>query len=205
MSYYIIIRGPLGCGKSTICKELSKRLDAKVFSVDKVLKEKDLENDWEVGYISQKNFKKANRIMMPDAKKCLEKGKIIIFDGNFYWKSQIEDLTSSLKYPQYVFTLKVPITTCIERDKNRHKPHGEDAAKAVFLKSTEFDHGIVIDVNKSLKDCVDEILSHLPKRLMRNWQDSKDKKQRLLSRPVSIFSSIKTRREHLLPSCGILV
>ena len=163
MSFYVIIRGPLGCGKSTISERLSKILNAKYFAVDKVLEEHDLENDWEAGYISQKSFKKANEIIAPQAQKILDSGKTVVFDGNFYWKSQVEDLISRLDFPHYVFTLKASLEVCIERDKNRNKIHGEDAARAVFKKSTEFEYGTVIDINKPLKKCINEILSHLPK------------------------------------------
>jgi len=163
MNFYVIIRGPLGCGKSTISERLSKILNAKYFAVDKVLEEHDLENDWEAGYISQKSFKKANEIIAPQAQKILDSGKTVVFDGNFYWKSQVEDLISRLDFPHYVFTLKASLEVCIERDKNRNKIHGEDAARAVFKKSTEFEYGTVIDINKPLKKCINEILSHLPK------------------------------------------
>jgi predicted kinase len=163
MRFYVIIRGPLGCGKSTISERLSKILNAKHFAVDRVLEEHDLENDWEAGYISQKSFKKANEIIAPQAQKILDSGKPVVFDGNFYWKSQVEDLISRLDFPHYVFTLKAPLEVCIERDKNRNKTHGEDAARAVFKKSTEFDIGTVIDINKPLKECIADILSQLPK------------------------------------------
>jgi tRNA uridine 5-carbamoylmethylation protein Kti12 len=163
MSYYIIIRGPLGCGKSTICKALSKQLDAKVFSVDKVLAENNLEEDKEDGYISQKSFKTANKIIVPKAQKSLDAKTPVIIEGNFYWKSQIKDLESSINFPHYIFTLKAPLSICIERDQNRSKPHGKIAAEVVYNKSTEFEYGIVVDVEKSLDDCVKEIRSHLPK------------------------------------------
>jgi len=163
MSFYVIIRGPLGCGKSTISERLSKILNAKYFAVDRVLEEHNLEDEWEAGYISQKSFKRANEIITPQAQKILNSGKPVVFDGNFYWKSQVEDLISRLDFPHYVFTLKAPLEVCIERDKNRSKTHGEDAARAVFKKSTEFEYGTVIDINKPLKKCIDEILSHLPK------------------------------------------
>ena len=42
MSYYIIIRGPLGCGKSTISSLLAKKLDAEHISVDIILEENNL-------------------------------------------------------------------------------------------------------------------------------------------------------------------
>ena len=38
MEYYIIIRGPLGCGKSTISKALAKRLKAEHFAVDRIFR-----------------------------------------------------------------------------------------------------------------------------------------------------------------------
>jgi len=163
MSFYVIIRGPLGCGKSTISERLSKILNATHLLVDRVLEEHDLEKDWEAGYISQKSFKRANEIIAPQAQKILDSGRPVVFDGNFYWKSQVEDLISKLDFPHYVFTLKAPLEVCIERDKNRNKTHGEDAARAVFKKSTEFEYGTIIDINKPLKKCIDEIFSYLPK------------------------------------------
>lgn len=163
MTYYIIIRGPLGCGKSTISEKLSKLLPAKYFAVDRVLEEHGLEDEWEADYISQKSFQKANEIITPPAQKILTSGQPVIFDGNFYWQSQIEDLISRLDFPHYVFTLKAPLEVCIERDKNRPKTHGEDAARAVFKKSTEFDYGIIINITKPLNECIDEIISYLPK------------------------------------------
>ena len=39
MSYYIIIRGALGIGKSTIARKLSRILNAGYISIDKVLEE----------------------------------------------------------------------------------------------------------------------------------------------------------------------
>ena len=108
MSYCIIIRGPLGCGKSTIAKKLSKILKAKYFAVDKILDNHDLTKEQEAGFISQKSFIKANEIIARKAKLSLDNGKPVVFDGNFYWKSQIEDLISRLDFPHYVFTLKAP-------------------------------------------------------------------------------------------------
>jgi shikimate kinase len=153
LGYYLIIRGPLGCGKSTIAKALAKELNAEHISVDRVLDEHNLTKDLEEGYISQKSFIKVNEITVPKAKHILENGKPIIFDGNFYWKSQIDDLISRLDYPHYVFTLKAPVETCISRDKKRGKTHGEDAARAVYKKSTSFEYGIPIQTkDKSVEE-----------------------------------------------------
>ncbi|MBT4651199.1 ATP-binding protein [Candidatus Woesearchaeota archaeon] len=163
MAFYIIIRGPLGCGKSTIAERLSKKLNAKSFSIDKILDKHNLLTEWEEGYISQKSFKKANEIISSEAREHLEKGISVIFDGNFYWKSQIEDLISKLNFPHHVFTLKVPLEVCIKRDQQREKPLGEVATKEVYKKSTEFDYGIIIDASKSLNETTLEIISHLPK------------------------------------------
>lgn len=163
MGYFIIIRGPLGCGKSTIAERLSKTINAEYVAVDRILDEHDLTKDKEAGYVSQKSFLKANEIVIPKAKKFLDKGIPVVFDGNFYWKSQIGDLINKLEYPHYVFTLKAPLEVCVERDSKRKKTHGEDAVKAVYKKSTEFDYGTVINITKSLDEAIEEILSYLPK------------------------------------------
>ena len=158
MPFYIIIRGPLGCGKSTISERLAKELGAKRISIDRIVDNPKLVNQkWEEGYISQKSFFKANEIAVKRVKDDLDKGKLIIFDGNFYWKSAIDDLISRLDYKHYVFTLKAPVEVCIDRDKNRNKTHGEDAARAVYKKSTSFSYGNVINTerktaNETLKE-----------------------------------------------------
>ena len=158
MTYYVIIRGPLGCGKSTIAKALTKKINGKYFAVDEILDKHDLTNDKEEGYISQKSFLKVNDILVPIAKDLIEIGTPAVFDGNFYWKSQIEDLIKQLGGEYYVFTLKAPLKVCIDRDSKREKTHGEDATRAVYKKSTEFDYGEDINTeNKSIKEIVREI------------------------------------------------
>ena len=94
----------------------------------------------EEGYISQKNFIQANEIACKEVTQLLKKDRPVIFDGNFYWKSQVEDLISRLDFPHYVFTLKAPLEVCIKRDSERSKTHGEIAAMVVHKKSTSFNH-----------------------------------------------------------------
>lgn len=163
MSYYIIIRGPLGSGKSTVSSKLCKLLNAEHISIDRVLDEHNLTKDKERGYISQKSFKKANEIVVPKIKDILKSGKLVVIDGNFYWKSQIDDLIERLKHTHRVFTLTAPVEVCIDRDIQRGKTHGEAAARVVHKKSTEFTYGTVIDITQPLEKAIKEILSHLPK------------------------------------------
>jgi len=153
---YLIIRGPLGCGKSTISKVLAKKLGAEYISVDKILEENNLDNDWEEGYISQKSFLEANRIIEKLAKESLAKNNLVIIDGNFYWKSQILDLEKRLGEVT-VFTLKAPLEVCIKRDSLRKEKHGEKAAREVYKKVNEFDFGEIIDITKPVEKCVKEI------------------------------------------------
>lgn len=138
MGFYIIVRGPLGCGKSTIAKIISKRLKAKYVPIDRILDKYRLTKDKEDGYISQKSFIKANKVVALKSKALLKMGMAVVFDGNFYWKSQIIDLIKRLDFPHFVFTLKAPLKVCIERDRKRGKTHGEEATRAVYKKSTEF-------------------------------------------------------------------
>ena len=160
MVYYLIIRGPLGCGKSTVAEALSGILRAKHVAIDNILDENNIE-EWEDGYVSKKSFIKANEIIAPKAGIFLQKGTPIVFDGNFYWKSQIDDLIKRLDFPHHVFTLRAPLEVCIERDRLREKTHGEDATRAVYKKSTEFDYGTIININRPLEKCIEDIISYL--------------------------------------------
>ncbi|MFT4308940.1 MAG: AAA family ATPase [Candidatus Woesearchaeota archaeon] len=162
MGFYVIIRGPLGCGKTTLSERLSSTINATCFHVDKILEEHGLEDEWEEGYISIRSFIKANQIITPKIRVLLDKGSNVIIEGNFYYQSQIDDLISRIGYPHYVFTLHVPLNTCILRDNNRVNPHGEDATRAVYKKTTEFDYGIIIDADNDIDDCINSISSHLP-------------------------------------------
>lgn len=164
-SFFIIIRGPLGCGKSTIAKRISGLLNAEDVAIDRVLDEYNLTKDKEEGYIAQRSFIKANEIIIPKAKRKLQSGIPVVFGGNFYWKSQIEDLIKKLDFPHFVFTLKAPLKVCIERDHLRKKAHGEDATKAVYKKATRFNYGLAIDISKPLDKAIKSILSPVLKKI----------------------------------------
>jgi len=163
MGYYIIIRGPLGLGKSTISKALAKILKGAYISVDKVLEKNKLDKrDEKLGCISPQNFIKADKIILPEVEERLAKGKIIIFDGCFYHKEQIKHLIDNLPYKHYVFTLKAPLEVCIKRDSKRKRVYGEGAAMAVHGLVSRFDYGTIIDTNnKTEKEVIDEILTHI--------------------------------------------
>lgn len=164
MVYFIIIRGPLGCGKSTISKNIVKALKAVYISVDEVLAENGLDDiDSKIGCIPAENFSRANQIMIPEARKNLDGGRIVIFDSCFYHKESIDNLISGLPYKNYVFTLKAPLEVCIERDRNRPKPYGKMEVAQVFKLVSRFDYGTVIDISKPIKKILEEILSYLPK------------------------------------------
>jgi len=162
MTYCIIIRGPLGCGKTTISKELVKKINGKYISIDEVIKENDfIGTEREKGFFTQECFLKANKVIIPKIKDSIKKGIPVILDGNFYWKSQIDYLVENLDFKPHIFTLTAPLETCINRDSGRGKPHGKETATAIYNKSTEFEYGIQINVDKNLNEVVEEMLSYL--------------------------------------------
>jgi predicted kinase len=160
MVFYVVLRGPLGVGKTTVAERSASDVGAAHISIDRILEERDLER-WYGGYISQGSFLRANAFAADRARKFLERGTPVIFDGNFYWRSQVEDLLGRLDYPHYGFTLKAPFEVCIERDSRRAPPHGREAAREVYEKSTEFDWGIGLDAAYSVETLVREITLYL--------------------------------------------
>jgi shikimate kinase len=161
MEYFVIIRGPLGCGKSTIAKRVVQEINGEYVELDKVLDENGLSSiPPGAECIPVDNFIKANDIIIQEMK---DGDMPLVIDGCFYHKEVVEDLISRMPAKGYVFTLKIPVDVCVERDSKRNKSYGESAARAVHALVSRFDYGTNIDVTKSIEEVVQEILSHLPR------------------------------------------
>ena len=164
MSYYIIIRGPLGVGKSKISLELAEKLKAEYISMDKLLEKLNLDKvDKDEGCVSAKNFIKADEFILPRITEDLSNGKVVIIDGCFYQKEQLTHLINNLPgFKHYVFSLKASLQTCIDRDKGRKWVRGEGSATAIHNLVSRFDSGEIIDTeNKTVEQEVDEIISYI--------------------------------------------
>lgn len=159
VSFYVIIRGPLGVGKTSVSKALAKGIGAEYLSIDQILDDHGL---WRKGRLAE--FLRANRVAVGRAERFLVKGRPVVFDGNFYWKSQIEDLERRLDYPHHVFTLKAPLCVCIARDRRRKPSHGSVAAREVYAKSTKFGYGVGVDATRPPEVVVREIAKRLSPR-----------------------------------------
>src|SRR3989338_2393917 len=160
MCYYIIIRGPAGAGKTEISKRLTKHLKGCHISMDVILHKNKLDTI-KGRCIPKEKFLKANKLAIPLAIKKLESGKIVIFDGCFYHKTQIIHLTKNLPYRHFIFTLKASVCNCISRDKGR-RSIGEKSIRAVH-KLVSFDYGNVIIANKKTPEqTLQTIIPYLP-------------------------------------------
>ena len=159
MSYFIIIRGPAGIGKTTISKEIAKLLNGYLISFDNILKKHGL--DFVSGdplCVSEHNMLEANKRIIPTAQEKLESEQIVIFEGNFYHKTQIDDLITQLQFPYMVYNLKADLDECIARNKMRNNPLSEQSVGDVFKLVSRFDYGDIIYVNGlGLHECVQQI------------------------------------------------
>jgi predicted kinase len=165
MSYYVIIRGPLGVGKSTIARALAETLHAAHISIDAVLAEHGLDTvgaDEEC--IPKERFIKADNSVVPEIQRMLQQGKKVIIDGNFYHREQLDHIIGLLQYPHQVFTLKAPLDVCIVRDSTRERSYGKDAAAAVHYLVSRFEYGISIDATQNEEKILKQIREHLPQQ-----------------------------------------
>jgi tRNA uridine 5-carbamoylmethylation protein Kti12 len=152
----VIVRGPLGIGKTTISKALVEEIGGRYVSVDEILEEYDLEQ-WDEVYISEASFLRSNAIVARRARRWLAKGTPVVVDGNFYYASQVLDLVGRLPGPSTVFTLTAPLELCVARDAGRERPLGEEGARLVFAKVTSFECGDPIDARRPLPKIVAEM------------------------------------------------
>lgn len=163
VSFYAIVRGPLGAGKTTVSRQVASAVGGKHLAIDTILEDYQLE-DWDEDGISETSFLRANIIAAREAAPPLRSRTPVIVDGNFYWKSAVDDLVARLWFPHAVFTLKAPLTTCIARDAGRSPSYGPDSAREVYAKTTAFDYGVVVDATGSVETTVEAILVELRRR-----------------------------------------
>ena len=163
MSYLVIIRGPLGIGKSTIAKKLAEDIGGEYISIDEVLTQNNLDKvDEKEGCIPLINFLKVNKLIFPKINLSIKNRTSVVVDGNFYHEDQVKDLSSSFPSNNYIFTLTAPLEVCIQRDSQRPRPYGIDATTVVYNLVSRFNYGKVIDVSlKSVEETVVLIISSL--------------------------------------------
>lgn len=160
MSFLVIIRGPLGIGKTTIAKKIAKELNAKYISIDKVLEKNNL--DREDNKFVPEDYIQADNIILPEINSNIKIGKAVILDGCFYFLKQLKHLEKNIAFKIFVFTLKAPVEVCITRDKGRKRVYGEKNAREVFDLVSKFDYGVSINTeNKSETEVVKEIMGYL--------------------------------------------
>ena len=162
MSYCIIIRGPLGVGKTTVEQALADRLQTHYISIDRVMEKHDLDkSDGEC--IPVENFTRGNELVKVQVQSALSAGHVVIFDGNFYHQQQLVHLEQQVNVPVYGFTLQASLSVCIERDSQRQCVYGEGAATAVYILVSRVEYGINIATeNQTLAQTLAEIETHLP-------------------------------------------
>ncbi|MFH1712218.1 MAG: AAA family ATPase [Patescibacteria group bacterium] len=161
MKKIIIIRGPLGVGKTTVAKKLAEKIDAKYFSVDEILENQALDKI-EGESITLESFTKVNDLMIPEIEAVLAQDKAAIIDGNFYFQEVIDDLQARLSVQPKVFTLTASVDTCIGRDCDRGQTHGADAARAVHSMVSKVEAGETIITEGKIAD---EIVTELLKKI----------------------------------------
>ncbi|MCJ7550026.1 MAG: ATP-binding protein [Anaerolineae bacterium] len=165
MGACILIRGPLGVGKTTVARALAEQVGGLYVSVDGILAEHGLDKV-EGECISPENFIKANELALPQARQALSEGRVVVFDGNFYHRAQIDHLVDVLPEPHYAFTLKSPLTVCIDRDSERPRVYGVGAATAVHTMVSRFDYGVSIDTSEmTLEGVLEALRGYLPETL----------------------------------------
>ncbi len=149
----VIVRGPLGVGKTTVARKLAERLQGPYVSIDQVLDDHGLDQTDEP-CIPLRNFLEGNAIALAQARAALDAGGAAVFDGNFYHLGQLEDLVSRLPEGAAVFTLTASLDTCVARDRGRELSYGPDAAAAVHFLVSQVEYGTYVDTEGKTADQV---------------------------------------------------
>ena len=115
MKKLIIIRGPLGVGKTTVSKVLAQNLHLEYLSLDQIVDDNKLVPPDADG-IPLETYLIANQIIIDLTTKSESS---FIIDGCFYYQEQIDDLIKKFYGNVEIFTLISHVEKCIERDSKR--------------------------------------------------------------------------------------
>lgn len=169
--YSLVIRGPLGVGKSTIAARVAAAEGGEVISIDRIIEEEGIE-EWDRDRVALRSFLRANDFVEPRARGIRERGRPTIVEGNFYWDPQIDDLLARLSGPTLLVCLDAPVPVCIARDAGRPEPRpergpqagdhlGETAVRAVHRLVSEVRRGISVDASGSIEQSVRRLLAQI--------------------------------------------
>jgi shikimate kinase len=158
MKKLIVIRGPLGVGKTTVSKILSQNLHLEYLSLDKIIDDNHLVAPDTDG-IPLESYLKANEIILDLAHKSENS---FIIDGCLYYQEQIDDLIKKFENNVEIFTLTSHVDKCIERDSKRPKVYGEDSARFVHMVTTKIQAGHKIDnTDLTVEETVKKIMEKI--------------------------------------------
>lgn len=160
MSFYIILRGSAGSGKTTIAKELAKIYSAEHILIDKIKRNLGLKH-------SESEKLEANKEVVKQTRKYLDQGKIVILDEVLYYESQLLEL-EKIPYKNYIFSLKAPLDICLKRNRIRRakkqRKMSDENVILVHKLVSQLKKGIKINAyGKDVDETVSEITSYLPK------------------------------------------
>ena len=163
-SYAVLIRGPLGVGKTTVARTVAAALGAGYVSIDRILDEPGVEQ-WTDDRIPPESFLEVNRRALERSAGARARGRAFVFDGNFYYQVQIDDLVQRLGVPSAIVTLCAPLAVCVARDAGRATSLGAGAARDVFAMVAGVDAGVPVDATGSVADTVAAVLRAIRDRV----------------------------------------
>jgi predicted kinase len=160
MSYFVVIRGPLGVGKTTVATRVASELGGTYVSIDSLLDRPGVE-EWDGERITEASFLHVNRLAAAETRPILARGTPVVFDGNFYYRSQIDDLLAALPFNHAIFSLTAPLAECVSRDRQRAHPYGEEAVAQVHELVGRVSAGVEVDARRSVNTTVAEIVAQV--------------------------------------------
>jgi predicted kinase len=158
VSFFAVLRGPLGAGKTTVARALATAIGGTYVSIDALLER----HEWDGG--SEALFLRTNEDAAAAARSSLGRGVPAVFDGNFYWPRTIDDLARRLPYPHVVYSLRVPLAVCIDRDRGRPVAYGAEATREVYEKVQPIHGEVPVDGVRPVVEVVATMRTDLDRR-----------------------------------------
>lgn len=156
---YMIIRGPIGAGKTSVAERLSNVIaaDHHTFFVEFDLFRRKLG----IGDPIYKNRNRGTVLLAKRMNELMEDGFLPVVEGVFY-ESNISYLINNVRGSGFLLKLMAPLDVCIERDKERIYSRGIERVVPVWnILQDPMVGELVIDTNdRAIDEVVADIYAH---------------------------------------------
>ncbi|MEK6963590.1 MAG: hypothetical protein AABX70_04130 [Nanoarchaeota archaeon] len=157
---YVLIRGPIGVGKTSVAKRFSNLLSLDCYPSFFIEFDR-FRRELGIGEPTYLNKRVGTFLLVERMNQLIQKGSLPVVEGVFY-EGNMNHLRRNITGLALLIKLMAPLDICIERDQRRTYPRGVERVVPVW---NSLQHTVVSEVSintetRTIEEIVDDVYLH---------------------------------------------